>query len=253
MTFLKNFPAVFLLGIFLTLLNSCVKTETQEPVVAQGPSYFALRVGKSLTYHTDSILFDPSSGVVKRDTTYWEIRENFTDTFKNISGETVYRIERWQRRRTGQDSTWREAGVFSAFESDKKAIRTEGHLRYIKFPFLLAEKLSWNGNVFNNDTARINIKGQDLELFVKTWTFSVQGLGKPEKIGNKNYDQILTVKSEIDPRILTEKRYTLEKYAPNVGLVFKEEFILNTQELVENKTWHQKGQKGYIMRQQLVN
>ena len=77
--------------------------------------------------------------------------------------------------------------------------------------------------------------------------------GKAEKIGTKDYADVLTIQAQSDPKILTEKRYSLEKYAKGVGLVYREIRILDTQKLDASTAWEKKAQKGFITKMTRTN
>jgi hypothetical protein len=242
---LKSIP----LSIFLFLIISCGENVT-ETFEQKGKDYYPLSIGKSITYNVDSVIYDPEpNGFVKIDTTKWQFREDIVDTFKGKDGKIQYRIERFERRRG--TTIWTIGKVLSASVTDQYALRDEDNLRFIKFPMAFLEKTSWNGNIFN-DSVRIIIAGELLELFSKKWDYQIESFGKSETIGGKVFDDVLTVVAKTDPKILTETRSTIEKYAKGVGLVSREFKILDTQKLDGTIVWEKKAEKGAIIRQTFV-
>lgn len=217
-----------------------------------GSVYLPLSIGKTTIFDVDSVLYkqEIKQGVVKIDTNSWQIQEILQDTFRDSEGNLSYRIERFERKKG--TLKWIITKVFSTALTQKYALRNENNLRYIKFPNYFKEKTVWNGNIFN-DTVKIVANDDILELFSKQWTFTVLSFGKSEKIGNKLYDDVLTVQSQIDPKILTEKRFVLEKYAKGIGLVSKVEKILDTQKLDGNIEWEKRAEKGFIVKQTISN
>jgi hypothetical protein len=242
---LKSIP----LSIFLFLIISCGENVT-ETFEQKGKDYYPLSIGKSITYNVDSVIYDPEpNGFIKIDTTKWQFREDIVDTFKGKDGKIQYRIERFERRRG--TTNWTIGKVLSASVTDQYALRDEDNLRFIKFPMAFLEKTSWNGNIFN-DSVRIIIAGELLELFSKKWDYQIESFGKSETIGGKVFDDVLTVVAKTDPKILTETRSTIEKYAKGVGLVSREFKILDTQKLDGTIVWEKKAEKGAIIRQTFV-
>lgn len=240
----------FLSFTLCLFLFSCHKNET-ETVNLLGKDYYPLAIGKTLTYNLDSIIYDPIlTGGVKRDTTHWQIREVVKDTFKDNEGVLQYKIDRFERVQGKLD--WKIAKVVTAAFTAIYTLRQEDNLRFIKFPLAFGENTTWNGVLFN-DSTKIIIAGETLELFSKRWTSTLVSFGKKETIGSKSFDDVLTVVSQTDPKILTEKRYILEKYAKNVGLVYREYHVLDTQKLDATVAWEKKAEKGAIVIQMIID
>ena len=239
------------LSILTFFIVSCGSNEV-ETLPELGSVYLPLSIGKTTIFDVDSVLYkqEIKQGVVKIDTNSWQIQEILQDTFRDSEGNLSYRIERFERKKG--TLKWIITKVFSTALTQKYALRNENNLRYIKFPNYFKEKTVWNGNIFN-DTVKIVANDDILELFSKQWTFTVLSFGKSEKIGNKLYDDVLTVQSQIDPKILTEKRFVLEKYAKGIGLVSKVEKILDTQKLDGNIEWEKRAEKGFIVKQTISN
>ena len=234
---------------FCLLLFSCGKNET-EIFALQGKDYYPLAIGKTMTYDLDSIIYDPIlSGGIKIDTTRWQIRAIIKDTFRDNEAVLQYRIDRFERIRGKTD--WHIAKVVTAAITQNQAIGQEDNLRFIKFPLVFGENTTWNTAIFN-DSAKIIIAGETLDLFSKKWSSKVVSFGKKETIGTKTFEDVLTVLSQTSATILTEKRYLLEKYAKNIGLVYREYHVLDTQKLDPAVAWEKKAEKGAIVIQKFI-
>lgn len=233
-------------------LSSCGKNETETlPDLAK--DYFPLQIGKTLIYDIDTVIYDPQPGnTVQIDTYRWQIKEVFVDTFKDITGLLTYKIERSERRR-GSTASFEVKKIFTAALSDNEALRTEDNLKFIKFPRFFGERTTWDGNVYCDQSLIIEVAGERMGLFSKKWNYEVLSFGKAEKIGIKDFTDVLTVRAQSDTRILTEKRYNLEKYAKGIGLVYKEQHILDTQKLDASIAWGKKAERGYIVKQTIVS
>jgi hypothetical protein len=235
--------------LLLLVFFSCVKSET-ETLPEIGKTYYPLSIGKTLTYDLDSIIYDPIlSGGTKIDTTRWQIKDVFKDTFRDNSGILQYRIERSERIKGNLD--WKTVKAVTAAFTDNQAIGQEDNLRFIKFPLVFNESTTWNAMIFN-DSAKVLIAGETLNLFSKKWSSKIVSFGKKEAIGTKTFDDVLTVLSQISTTILTEKRYLIEKYAKNTGLVYREYHVLDTQKLDATVAWEKKAEKGAIIIQRFL-
>ncbi len=242
-----------LLGVSLLCicLTACGKNETESlPDLAK--DYFPLQIGKTLVYDVDTIIYDPQpQNFIKIDTFRWQVKEVFIDTFKSTTGQLTYKIERSEKKR-GTTDPFVIKKIFTAALSDNGALRTEDNLTFIKMPRFFGEKTTWDGNVYCDQSLIIEVAGDRIGLFSKKWNYDIFGLGKAEKIGLKDFTDVLTTRAQSDPKILTEKRYTLEKYAKGIGLVYKEQHILDTQTLDANIAWEKRARNGYIVRQTLL-
>lgn len=248
-------PQVLTVLIFFVLslfISSCGKNETDSlPDLAK--DYYPLQIGKTLIYDIDTVIYDPQPGnKVQIDTFRWQVKEVFVDTFKDITGLLTYKIERSERPR-GSTANFEVRKIFTAALSDNEALRTEDNLKFIKFPRFLGERTTWDGNVYCDQSLIIEVAGERMGLFSKKWNYEVLSLGKADKIGTKDFTDVLTVRAQSDTRILTEKRYNLEKYAKGIGLVYKEQHILDTQKLDATIAWEKKAERGYIVKQTIVS
>ena len=232
--------------------HACGKNET-EVLTDSAKDYFPLQIGKTLIYDIDTVIYDPQPGnTVKIDTYRWQVKEVFIDTFKDITGLLTYKIERSQRPR-GSTANYEVKKIFTAALSNNEALRTEDNLKFIKFPRFFGERTIWDGNVYCDQSLIIEVAGERMGLFSKKWNYEVLSFGKAEKVGTKDFADVLTVRAQSDTRILTEKRYNLEKYAKGIGLVYKEQHILDTQKLDATIVWEKKAERGYIVKQTILS
>ena len=249
---MKFFFRPLSIGMLLCLFVGC-KTENDTLPIAAGKEYYPLQIGKAWVYNVDTVTYDPDGGVggrLKVDTAYWTIREVMTDTFRDASGILNYKIERYERPR--DSAKFQIARVFSAAVNDVATLRTENNLKFLKVPLQVLDKQTFDGNVYIDESLIIIVAGERVGLFSKKWNYDVQSIGKPEKIGTKDYADVLTIRAQSDPRILTEKRYNIEKYARGIGLVYREQHILDTQKLDATVAWEKKAEKGYIVKMTAV-
>lgn len=241
--------AVSILSLWL---SACGKNETDTyPDLAK--EYYPLQIGKTWVYNIDTILYDPQSGnIVKVDTFRWQVREVLIDTFTDLTGQLTYKIERSERRRN-DTIPFEVKKIFTTALSTNEVLRTEDNLKFIKFPRFFGEQTTWDGNVYCDQSLIIEVAGERMGLFSKKWNYEILSFGKAEKIGTKDFTDVLTVLAQSDTRILTEKRYNLEKYAKGIGLVYKEQHILDTQKLDATIAWEKKAEKGYIVKQTILS
>lgn len=245
--------STILFWIFVISLGmSCQsKSEFEEAKPRLGNDYLPLNIGKFIEYEVDSIIYDPqNNNTIKIDTIHFVSRDVITDSLRDATGQKIYTIEHFERKDTTQ--LWQIKRVWSAAQLTDYITRTEENLRYLKIPQFFEEKTTWNAHIFINSDLEIKVADEVIQPFSKKWTFNIETFGKSETINRLNFENVLTIKGQTDPRIFNERRYTLEKYAKNIGLIYKELYILDSQNTDVNIAWERRAQRGYIVRSKVV-
>lgn len=188
--------------IALALLYSCSKDNS---VVSNlGYSYFPTNVGHWVEYEVDSIVVDDFNQTI--DTFQFQIREEIDSLFVDQSGELTQRLERYKRQ-TASDP-WTIHKVWTSNRTNTMAQKTEDNFRFIKLVFPVNLFTKWNGNAFNT---------KDEAEYEYTEVHS------PMSLGGLNFDSTLTVTQVIDTNGLISNVIELEKYAAQVGMIYKEQ------------------------------
>ncbi len=237
-------------GLFCLVITACGSNES-ETLPNLGKEYYPLTIGQSATFDLDSVIYDPQPSKIQVDTYRWQAREVLNDTLRSKTGQLTYIVDR--SIKTAASLNWTPRETFGASLTTDHALLSENNLTYIKFPTYFSVGTNWDGNLFNDVATKLDVAGEILEPFSKKWTFEVVSFGKAEKVGTKDYSDVLTIRAQSDPAILTEKRYSLEKYAKSIGLVYREIQILDTQKLDPSIAWEKKAQKGFIMKMTRTN
>lgn len=216
--------------------------------------YFPLEIGKFIEYSVDSIVYDFAAGGGNvRDSAHLLVREEIVDTFRDIAGQLLYAIERSER--SGATLPWQLRQVYSATRSATQAVRTENNLRFLKLVFPFDRRSAWDGNLWIDQYREIEVAGERIQPFVN-WHYEVDSLDIPSQIGDFAFDSVLVV-TEVDETNAIERRLSRVKYAKHIGVVYREQWILDSQYCNQipppanclTKPWAEKAEKGYIMRQ----
>lgn len=214
---MKYIYFLFLIGLGLLISTSCDKTEQVQ--LDYGYDYYPIQTGNFVTYQVDSFFYsDASYPVITIDTISFQLKEYIDSSFKDNENRDAYRIIRY--RRPDASSQWKTDRIWSVVKTPNTVIKNEDDLHFVKLIFPISNGLTWAGN------SLIVTDGQN--EYLKDWTYTYQNINQSLTINSFSFDSSLTVK-QIDEENLIEKKYCVEQYAKNIGLVFKEEKFLGKQ------------------------
>jgi hypothetical protein len=247
------------LCLFVIVACSDPVTAPYEPLdVAAQQAYFPLEIGKFTEYRVDSIVYDfGPGGSTVRDSTLVYVREEIADTIRDNSGELLFVLERSERR--SDTLPWTVRQVWSASRNATQAIRSENNLRFLRLVFPFDDRTRWNGNLWIDPYQSVEIAGELIQPFVN-WNYRVDAYDFPAQVGAFSFDSVLVV-TEVDQTNAIERRLSRAWYAKHIGLVRREQQILDSQYCNQipapadclSKPWTEKAQKGYLLHQVLLN
>ncbi|MEO7174256.1 MAG: hypothetical protein ABIV51_00510, partial [Saprospiraceae bacterium] len=151
---------------------------------------------------------------------------------------------------------WQSVRIWTASLRGAEAIRHEENLDFVKMTFPLHKNDDWNGNKYFPENIQISIHEELLEVY-KYWHYFVESLDKQEAVGDFSFERTMTIE-QVDEDNLLERRFSIEKYAFGIGLVFKEQVILDSQcsgnpiDCID-MSWEDKADKGFILRQTIIS
>ncbi len=257
---LSKFLCFGLLTVFSVLaFQACSDRQTAiyDSGAAAQYAYFPLQIGKYIVYQVDSVVYDfAQGGGTSRDSFRTFVREIVGDTLRDQTGLLLYRIERYERRH--DTSAWALKSIGTAGRTATQAIRTEDNLRFLKLVFPLDRRSEWDGNLWIDENREIEIAGERMRPFVN-WEYEVDSIDVPAVAGAFAFDSTLLV-TEIDDKNIIERRLSRVRYAKNVGMVWREQWILDSQYCnqspppadCETRPWELKAEKGYILRETII-
>lgn len=247
----------FFLLILLSALLACTR-ETETIETDLGREYFPLQVGRVWEYQVDSIIFDPVGNSVAVDSTRSWLREEIIALYVDAAGDTVFQTERYVRSDTTHN--WQISKVLALSQNTRQATRTEDNLRFVKMVFPLKTGARWNGNQYIDDALRITVAGEVIHIF-KDWQSEVLDQSGAWSNGIRSFDDVAMI-AHADSENLIEYRFVQEAYARNIGLIYNEMRILDTQcqaccnadfARCSSLPWNQKAEKGFIIKQRLIH
>lgn len=211
----------------------CRKKNTENPPDL-GYSYAPDVLGKYVVYDVDSTVYDDFS----RDTIVYKyrIKEKLAETFTDNQGRTAIKLIRYIKRydpsRPYDQMDWTVKDVWNYTRTATSLEVVEENVRYTKLVFPVKTDVSWNGNAQNTQPA------MDYRYLFTDLRHVVNGT---------TFDDVLCVEQKDDKRKnVIHRQYYIEKYARNVGLVYREVTDVYSNTVVAGVPVEQRIEKGII-------
>ncbi len=247
-----------LYGFVLIFFTACVKDKVEAPAPDHSVEYFPLQFGKYIVYAVDSIVFDDGSGGNIKDTVSFQMKEEVSGFQIALSGDTLFYLHR-SRRNTPEES-WKVTDVWTAGRSSTEATRTEENLKFLKMTFPLRKGKYWSATSYIPTSATILVGTELLQPF-QEWESRVLAINVADQIGDYSFadGEVMHI-SQTDTDDGTMRRFLLEKYVRNIGLVSRTDSILDSRcipfgDLTQclGKPWNEQAGKGYILSQIMID
>ena len=171
------FSFIFILSSLL--IFSCKKTEDPYKIDDFGHEYFPLSVGKFIEYEVDSMVYSLlTDSLIVESKTF--VREEIVDTLSDNLGNTLYKVERFEKKDLNND--WQIRKVFTQSLIENQAFRTEDNLKIMPLVFPIRENKSWNGNIFLDEFQTISVNGENVDMFKEWSSHRMRDINEPETI-----------------------------------------------------------------------
>lgn len=233
------------------LLSACENREIEEMEIDFGYEYYPLEIGRSWTYLVDSVVYQPGIGRVEKDSSRSYLRETIVDTTTALDGELQYIVERYYR--PDDQTPWRVAKVFTRSRSETQAFQTEDNLRFIKMVFPLEPGKTWDGNVHFDETREFLVGGEYVAIY-RDWDYAVALMNETIEIHGRTYSNVTAIQQANYTEDNTRFRTAQEKYAPEVGLIYREWFIADSKcSSCASIPWEDRAEEGFYLQQTLIS
>jgi hypothetical protein len=176
------------------------------------------------------------------------LREKVTELISDTDGERNYRLEISYKK--DEISDWQVTGVKNISINDERVIKNEGNLPFIKLVFPATDGTRWDGNAFFDSDADFPVAADFMSVY-KDWEYGISD-GEQRTIGDNSYANVLDV-THIDEVTFISRRYSIETYAKDFGLVERKMEIFDTQNGNESLPWLERAERGFQLTQTLVS
>lgn len=257
------------LGLLLTALACSNQQELETVEVDMGYGYFPLQIGRSWTYTVDSVVFVPQIGGILQDSSRTLVRELLVDTTTSLTGERLYRGERYERK--SDTLPWQFRKVFTLSRNERQAIRQEDNVRVVVLPFPNSRNAVWFPDAYFDDNTFFPVAGESVAVFID-WRAAVVDRGMSFVLGDSTIEETLLVEN-LNFENENNWREVKEIYARGIGLVERqwrildleacrsccdldgdgEAFLIEETDLCDSLTPTGRAQRGFILHQRLID
>jgi hypothetical protein len=189
-------------------VSSC-KKKTDPPVKPDlGEAYYPTTIGKYIVYDVDSIVFDEFT----YDSTFYkyQIKEKIEEAYTDAQGKPALKMARYIKKYSATTSytamPWIIKDVWQVNVTSKDVQVVEENVRYVKLVFPVKQSSTWDGNIWNT---------------IGSLDYTYSYLDAQETINSNSFAKVLCVTQKFFPTFIS-REYYIEKYAKDVGLVYKE-------------------------------
>ncbi len=207
--------------LIITLFTACTK-QNEIYSTASLSDYFSLQPGKYITYDLDSTVY---INFGQKDTVRkYQVKDSVESKITDNLGRPALRIVRYIRKNSGQQ--WIASNTFMAVATSTSIEFVENNLRFIKLVLPIKQDYTWKGNKYL-EAYSLNSTTKYLDDWDYTYDsidvpITLRGVMLTSTIKVKQRDEFLGQDPKLPSTQYAEKNYSVEKYAKNIGLVYKE-------------------------------
>lgn len=208
----QNSVSVVLISLLIT---SCQSNEVAKS--SDDSAYFPLRVGNSWIYNVEETAIVRTScsdnGVTVSN---YELQALVTDSFPATDQGFLYVIERAKRLKV--TDPWQALDTWTVQRMGNRIISNQSSIKYVKLILPLANGLVWNGNLYNNQKELNGLNEDNYKATLK---------GQPyTNATGITFNQTVTIIQNEEQSNIIYRDSRVEVYAYQVGLVYKESYLL---------------------------
>ena len=212
----------FLYLLFFAAIAACTKETTTVNLPAL-TDYYPLQTGRVFTYRLDSTVI-AFSGTDLEVRSYLA-KDSIADTLRDNKGLLSYRVYRFTTD-TLAVQPWQNTGTYYITPADNSIeVMDENNLRFIKLKEPLRNDYTWKGNSYI-DTKSATSPYQ----YMDGWNYTYTNFGLPFTVALGDVQNTVTIMQQdetsppgpFDPNNYQQRNYSLEVYAKDIGLVYKE-------------------------------
>jgi len=242
---------VFFFAIIICGTNACKKDKTETYNADYGYNFYPDDSGLFVIYQVDSIIYDDFNRNVRYSTIY--LKEEIGEQFLDNLGRKAKRIIRSYSNVDSTIQKWETNNVYYMVRNTLVAERVEENLRYIKLVFPNENNINWLGHKYLITPPPFII--DTTNYLLTDWKYTISRKDREYLINSKRFDSTLIV-TQIQDSSAIFKTFAKEVYAKNIGLIYKENWIVTSQDTFKIRNqypWQDRADKGFIVKQYAID
>jgi hypothetical protein len=233
-------------SLVVTAFFSCDPDPIIGEEVDRVTDFHPFEEGKFWVYQVDSTIYDDNGATIINTSGF--VREEIKEQLSEDQQFTTHVLERsWKRNEMDE---WAITDIWSIALADGMLVKTEENLRFLKIATPIIADQEWEGNLFD-ENIEVLIADDAVQVY-RDWDYKILATGQSENIGGVDYTDILVVQ-ESDSENVIERRFSMTKYARNIGLVERTMGIYDSQCNVCEEPWEEKAERGFGLREVLID
>ena len=193
-----------------------------------------MKIGGFITYRVDSLVFI-NTGKTEAIRKYQMKHIVEWKTSDNLNRPT-WRVNIYQNDSLAA-GPWVLKGFYLVTPLSKSVEVIENNLRIIKVQLPVKEGFTWKGNSYLPDRPYAETYATSVDENMDLWDFRYEEVSRPALIGNVTIPEVTTITHIDETRnvpmvtdtLYASKEFSLEKYAKNIGLVYREHILWENQ------------------------
>jgi hypothetical protein len=215
----------------LAVFTSCTN-EKEEFTTEKLEDYMPLAAGKYITYRLDSMVFT-AFGTVTEIHKY-QVKHVIDSRITDNLGRPSYRVYVYIRDSVNATSwtpaqPWTNSSTYFITPLADQVEVIENNLRFIKLHLPIKNTFSWNGNRYLPTNPYEPLYNFSNDNSMGDWDFFYDGQATSFSHKGINYTDVQTVEHidetfniPVNPASYASKSRSVERYAKNIGMVYRE-------------------------------
>ena len=202
----RSFLIMILLVTGIAVFSCKKKKEAEKPDI--GEAYYPATIGRYVIYNVDSTVYNEFT--YKPKYSKYQIKEKIEEEYTDSQGRPALKLARYIKKFDSlipySAMPWVIKDIWQVNITKKNVEVVEENIRFVKLIFPVKDNSTWDGNSTNT---------------IGEWQYKYTYTGNKETINNILFENV-TLVTQKDFQTLISRDYYVEKYAKEVGLVYRE-------------------------------
>lgn len=211
-----HIPKYLLFFALVMFVWAC--SEDNDIISKNDRDYFPMQVGAYYVYDIQETRYTPIDG---REDFLYQSKISVTDSFTNNAGGTTYVLQR--ETKIEGESQFKYLDTWSVRSEPTQVVVSEGNISFVRLAFPLSKGRQWNGNALNTLGGEESC-GDDSTFSCDI--YEIGDIGFQFDLNGEVLDETIEVIQNNNIDLIVKQDVRKEIYVRNIGLVYKENTIL---------------------------